>query len=215
MNTISPLLRAGARIAMLGLIVAALSVPAQAQVGVAVGLNFDSITDIDTGDREATFDNASGYHIGLFYDLAVGPVAIRPGIFYRRVQDVRVDIEDAGSTIAESFDLSMVEIPVDVRIRMALPIVKPYFLAGPVIGFASTGDDDFKDAVEDLTVAANIGIGVELNLPGFTPVLYPEIRYSFGVSRFMKEDLEIGDISFAAADSQRLNTFMLRLGVRF
>ncbi len=192
------------------------STPAYGQLGVAVGLNFDSITDIDAGDREATFENATGYHLGVFYDLSAGPLAIRPGIFYRRVQDVKVDIlETVGSTVTESFDLSLIEVPVDLRLRMALPFIKPYVLAGPVFGFSSTGDEDFKDALQELTVSANIGLGVEINLPGFTPVLYPEIRYSFGVSRFMKEELEIGDFTLEADNAQRLNTFMLRLGIRF
>src|SRR5690606_30396506 len=188
---------------------------AHAQLGVAIGLNFDSISDIDTGDREATFDNATGYHLGIFYDLSAGPLAIRPGLFYRQVQNVKVDILEAGSRITESFDLNLIEVPVDLRLRMALPLLKPYVLAGPVFGFSSTGDDDFKDALQELTVAANIGIGVEVSLPGFTPVLYPELRYSFGVSRFMKEELSIGDFTFEADDAQRLNTFMLRLGIRF
>ena len=31
--------------------------------------------DIDTGDREATFDNASGWHAQLWFDLPLGPGA--------------------------------------------------------------------------------------------------------------------------------------------
>jgi hypothetical protein len=215
MNTYTSIFRYAAAVLVATALVSAVARPAHAQLGVAVGLNFDSISDIDTGSREATFENATGYHLGVFYDLAVGPVAIRPGVFYRRVQDVKVDILDAGAVLTESFDLSMVEVPIDLRLRLALPVIKPYLLAGPVIGFASTGEDDFEDALEELTVAANIGIGVELSLPGFTPTLFPEIRYAFGVSRFMKEDLTIGDIAFEAADAQRLNTLMLRLGITF
>lgn len=188
--------------------------PAYGQLGVAAGLNFDNIGDIDTGSQEATFENASGYHVGVFYDLAVGPVAVRPGVFYRRVQDVKVDIPNADDP-TQSFDLSLIEVPLDLRLRLALPFVQPYLLAGPVIGFASTSEDDFEDALEELTVSADIGIGVELNLPGFTPTLFPEIRYAFGVSRFMKEDLTIGDTTLEPENSQRLNTFMLRLGITF
>ena len=208
--------RFGISVLAAGALWLAAAAPTYGQLGVAVGLNFDSITDIDTGDREATFENATGYHIGVFYDLAAGPLAIRPGIFYRQVQDVKVDVLETGlGTITESFDMSLIEVPVDLRLRLAIPFIKPYLLAGPVFSFASTSDDDFEDALQELSVAANIGLGVEVSLPGFTPVLYPEIRYAFGVSRFMKEDVTIGDVSFEATDSQRLNTFMLRLGIRF
>lgn len=189
--------------------------PSHAQFGVAIGLNFDSITDIDTGSREATFDNATGFHVGVFYDLAAGPLAIRPGLFYRQVPGVDVDISGDGGILTESFDMSLIEVPIDLRFRFAMPFVRPYALAGPVFGFASTSDDDFSDALQDLTVAANIGLGVEVSLPGFSPTLYPEIRYSFGISRFLSEEYTIGGTTVTAEDAQRLNTFMLRLGITF
>jgi len=48
-----------------------------AQLGVAAGLNFDRLSDIDAGSRSATFDNATGYHVGVFYDLGLGPPGVR------------------------------------------------------------------------------------------------------------------------------------------
>ena len=198
------------------LVACTVAMPVRAQPGAAVGLNFDSITDIDVGDREATFDQATGYHIGIFYDLEAGPIAIRPGLFYRQISDLKVDISGVDNALTPfSFDFSLIEVPVDVRARMVMPFVKPYLLIGPVFSFASTGDEAFEDALEDLTIAGNIGLGVEVNLPGFTPRLLPEIRYGFGISRFMKEDLEIAGYTFQPEDAQRLNTIMLRLGIVF
>ena len=64
------------------------SPPAQAQLGVSAGLNFDSAGDIETTtntNENETLDNATGYHIGVVYDLGLGPVNLRPGLLYRNV----------------------------------------------------------------------------------------------------------------------------------
>lgn len=188
---------------------------AQAQFGVAVGLNFDSIGDVDRGDTRATFDNATGYHVGVFYDLALGPVAVRPGLFLRRVQDIDLTAGLPGTPDRDVFSLTMIEVPVDLRYRIPFPIVTPYALAGPVFGFASTDNDRLSDAFEDLTVSGSIGIGAEISLPGFSPTLFPEIRYAFGLSRFVKEEWTFGDTTITAEDSQRLSAIMLRLGITF
>lgn len=183
---------------------------AQAQFGVAVGANFDSMSDI-SGDRSATFDNASGFHIGVFYDLPVGPVAVRPGLFYMNVGSF--DAESEGSVISD-FDLNLIEVPVDVRYRLMLPFIKPYAMAGPVLRFANSGDDDFSDSLNNFSVAGNIGLGVEIGAPGAQIRLFPEIRYSFGISRLV-DDVEFLGATFSTEDNIRLSSFMLRLGIAF
>lgn len=210
---LATLLRSSALAALLGL----LFIPtAQAQLGIAAGLNFDDIGDIDAGDREATFDNATGYHIGVFYDLAVGPLAVRPGLFYRDLGEVDASVEGLVG-VAQDFDVTLIEVPLDLRVRLAaLPLIRPYALAGPVLSFASSDNESFDEALEDISVAANVGVGVEISLPIGGLTLYPELRYAFGISRFVDEEaLTIGNATFTANDGSRLNTFMLRLGVGF
>lgn len=194
---------------------------AHAQFGIAAGLNFDDFSDIDM-DREATLDNATGYHVGLFFDLAAGPVALRPGIFYRTVEGVQFTFGDGEFTevptlpdlLREEFDLNLIEVPIDLRLRLAaLPLVAPYLTAGPVLTFASSDNEAIDERLEDLSVSADVGIGIELGLLGLRA--YPEIRYSFGVTRFM-EEIEFGDTTVrASSDEQRLNSVMLRLGIAF
>lgn len=186
--------------------------PAQAQLGVAAGLNFDTFGDIEATDRQTTFENASGYHVGIFYDLAVGPLGIRPGVFFRNISDVKFDVVGVALGREPAFDLNLIEIPLDVRVRMPFPLVKPYALAAPVISFASTDDREFKDNIKDMNVSANIGVGLEIALP-IGPKLFPEIRYGFGLTRFMEEEVVIGGTTIRADDAQRMNTVMLRLGI--
>jgi len=96
---------------------------ASAQLGFAVGGNFNDLSDIDS-DPPTTFDNATGFHVGVFYDLGVGPVALRPGLFYMDAGDF--DANGDGFE-AQSFDLQFIEVPVDVRFNvLTAPIVRPY-----------------------------------------------------------------------------------------
>ena len=126
---------------VLSLVVAAglLAAPqAHAQLGFGVGLNFAEFDDIQAGTdqaaAEATYENSTGYHIGLFYDLAVGPLALRPGVYYRQSGKFEVPSDVVGAR--DEFNLSLIEIPIDLRLRLAtIPIVKPYLLGGPVLMF--------------------------------------------------------------------------------
>lgn len=184
---------------------------ADAQFGIAAGANFDRLSDVE-GSVDASFENASGFHIGVFYDLPLGPVALRPGVYYMDIGDLDARRED-GSLIG-SYDLSLIEVPVDARLRLMMPLIKPYATAGPVLRFAQTSDDDFDEHLNSFTVAANVGVGVEIGAPGAQIRLFPELRYSFGVSRIAESMTFLGQ-QFSAEQDVRLNTFMIRLGVAF
>lgn len=188
---------------------------AHAQLGVAAGLNFENPGDVNIGGGvEGTFDNSTGYHIGLFYDLAVGPVAIRPGVFYRHAGDIDYTQEGGPDVeLPDDFDLSLVEVPIDVRFRMATPVVKPYLLAGPVFSFPSSGDDRFDDGLESMYVSGSVGAGLEVAVPVVGIRLFPEIRYAFGLNSFIKDDANFFGTDIEAEDSSKLNAFMIRLGV--
>lgn len=187
-------------------------VPAQAQFGVGAGLNFEEFGDIETQSIDATFDNAIGYHLGVFYDLGVGSFSVRPGIYFRNIQNLESDVLSS----TESFDLNMLEVPIDLRIKlMSGFMVTPYIAAGPVVTFASSSNEDFDAAIEDLYVAANASAGFQMNLGSIT--LYPEFRYGFGLTSITNDDepFSIGNASFTPTDGSTVNSFMLRLGVGF
>ena len=199
-------------LALLTLSAGWLARPAQAQLGIAAGLNYDDLGDLDLGSAETSFDNSSGYHIGLFYDLAVGPLALRPGIYYMDIGD----FEDAEDIFDEGIDLNLIEVPVDARLRLApTPLLTPYLMAGPVFRFPNSSTDDFDEALEEINVAGNIGAGLELSLPGIGFRIFPEVRYTFGLSNFTRDEFEIGDQNFEIENDQRLNTFSIRVGLAF
>lgn len=202
------------RFTILPLLVTALLLTASTQtadaqgLGLSVGANFNELSDIDSGDREATFDNATGWHLHLWVDLPAGPIALRPGIRY---MDAGAVFQDDDLVIPdEEQAISLLEIPIDLRYRFTVPIVTPYVLAGPVLRFP-TGNDDDSDRLQSFSVAANLGVGAELGLAGLR--VYPELKYTFGITRFTEEEYELGGVTFQADDSQHLNAIMLSLGI--
>jgi hypothetical protein len=181
-----------------------------AQLGIAAGLNFDRLGDIRTQSSSATFDNATGYHFGIFYDLGASPISVRPGIFILNAGDIYWNLTGA----VRSFDLTLIEIPIDVRVPLLhAPLVNPYVLAGPVVSFPRSDVEAVKDSFEDLLVSGSVGVGVEVTVPAMGLKLFPELRYAFGLSRFMKDSFSVEGVDFDVEDQTRLNAVMLRLGV--
>jgi len=200
------------RTAALLLVVAVLgvaAVPAQAQFGVAAGLDFDSLDDIETTtstSNNATVDNSTGYHVGVIYDLGLGPLNLRPGFFYRKVGSF--EFPDGES------DVTAWEVPVDVRVTvLPTPLVSAYVLGGPK-AFFPQGDGDFDDSLEEVSYTFNVGVGADVSVPGVGLTLQPELRYEFGASEYLDDDFEVGGTSFEPSD-QTLSAFALRLNVLF
>jgi hypothetical protein len=190
------------------------STPAQAQLGVAGGLNFESAGDIETNSTDATLDNSTGYHIGLVYELGLGPATLRPGFFYRRVGTFEFST-DALPQGENRFDVSAWQVPVDLRFTvLPTPLVSPYILAGPMATFVR-GEDDFDDATEEISYSLNVGVGANISLPAVSLKIQPELRYEFGASKFIKDDFEIGGTEFQPQDSPRFSALGVRLNVLF
>lgn len=183
---------------------------AQAQLGASVGLNFNRLSDIHTGDTQATFENSQGWHIALWLDIPLGPVAVRPGLRYMDAGALYQGASDEVPGIWDNFNVSLLEIPVDLRYRLTFPLLTPYVMAGPVLRFPTGADPEIKDNLERLSLAGSLGVGVEVNLLGLR--LYPELQYTFGVSRFTK-GFAVGDVTIEPDARQHLNVVMLRLGI--
>lgn len=191
-----------------------LATPAQAQIGIGGGLNFNQLDDINSTNADATFEGSAGYHIGVFYDLGLGAFAVRPGIFYRQVGTYEFGdipgVEDGDVDI----DMNAIEVPIDVRLRL-LPQapVKPYLLAGPVLTFPQE-EQDFE-STKSVNLNADIGAGVEIVLAGAGLTLMPELRYGIATGSFLEDEFEVGGVEVEPQDDSRLNAISLRLNVRF
>ena len=188
---------------------------AQAQLGVSAGLNFDSAGDIETTantSENETLDNATGYHIGVVYDLGLGPVNLRPGLLYRNVGSY--DFTGVPEIDPDEANVTAFEVPVDVRVTvLPFPLVSPYILGGPKAFFPRSDYDEFDDELEDISFTFNVGVGAGISVPGVGLTLQPEFLYEFGASDYV-DDFEVGDTDFEPTE-RKLDAFALRLNVLF
>jgi hypothetical protein len=185
-------------------LLASLASPAQAQIpsfGVTGGLNFGALTDAAT----ANLDNRTGFHIGVFTELGIGPLALRPALLFLSAGDVQV-----GGVTGGRINASFITIPVDLMFSTGTPLIRPYFLAGPEFRFLVGGSDATIDARE-VNIALNAGVGAQLSaLIG--PEVFLELRYALDVSGLAR-GYEVAGLP--VQESMRLNLFMLRAGVSF
>lgn len=185
---------------------------ANAQFGVAAGANFENLGDLDSGDAEASFARATGYHVGVFFNLGAGMFAVQPGVYLRDFGDVELQDESG----ARMFSMTAIEVPIDLRLHaLRGGPVSPFVFVAPVVGFATTSDEGFKDALSDLTLTANIGGGVEIAAGGVA--LTPEIRFARSLTPYFEdgETFDLAGADFTMTDVSSQRAVMLRLGIRF
>jgi len=211
----SSIKRATGSLLLVLLLLGASGTPSQAQVGVAAGLNFDSLGDIETttnGSQNETLDNATGYHVGIVYNLGLGPVSLKPALLYRKVGSY--DFSGIPDVDADQVDVTAFEVPVDIEVTVfPFPLVSPYVLGGPNLFLPRSSDDDFDDGLEDVSFNFNVGVGADVSIPGIGMTLKPELRYEFGASDYV-DDFSVGDTEFNPSD-RKLSAFALRLNVLF
>lgn len=184
---------------------------AHAQLGISAGLNLDRLSDIELTDGRATFDNSNGWHAEVWYDIGLGNVALRPGVRYLDAGALFDGLSDDVGDVDDNFAINLVEIPLDVRIRFGTPAVRPYALLGPVFRIPFADDDGLNDDLKTFSVAGEAGFGVELPLGRWR--LYPELAFTFGLSRFVEDEFRIGGRTFVTDEAQYLNSVRLRLGL--
>jgi hypothetical protein len=169
--------------------------------GATGGLNFGSLSEAAGLD----LDSSTGYHIGVFGDVGVGPLAARVSVLYVRVGDVGIPVFGGDLIDTEDATVSFVAVPVDVKFRFPSPVLKPYALVGPEARFA-VGDLADLEA-ETVAFALNFGVGAELSaIVG--PSVFAELRYGLDVTGFAP-----GTAGDLADEDFRVNAFYLRVGV--
>ena len=187
-----------------------------AQIGVVGGLNFENLDDLSSENASANFESSTGYHVGLSYNRDFAVLGLRLSGIYRRVGEYQFAGQQGGES--STLDLSTIEIPLDLKYRLALPLVTPYAMAGPQVSFPigdGSGEfgDNFEDSLEDVNLSGNVGAGVEFNLGGVR--LTPELRYEFGVTSIFDDDLEVFGTDVNVDDDPKLSAFSIRLHVFF
>ncbi len=179
-----------------------------AQIGVVAGYNRDLIEKFLPADGFDLTDSSNGFHVGVFFNFNLGLIGIRPAVIYHQVPNL---VATAG-TETTSFDIELVEVPLDLRLKIPVPVLRPYLLAAPVFTFPSSSVSGVNNQLGPRPVRVEFGAGFELDV-GLR--LWPEIRYGFGLQALMDSGIPVGDQTLVGEGNPRLNTFTLRLGVSF
>lgn len=190
------------------LLTAILCAPTVGQVGITAGLNSNDLSDIELSSGDIEMESTSGWHLGIFLNWNVAVLGLRTGVFFHRVNDFLIET-DASSA---QFDLDIVEIPLDVRVRFPVPVLSPYLVAGPVLTLPSSGNESIDASLATIPWRLDVGFGFEIDL-GLR--LWPEARAGFGLSDFFESEIDLGDEVLTPLNSVTARTFMLQLGVSF
>lgn len=201
---------AAARPALVAVLLALLLAggPLHAQIGIYAGANRDMLEGFTPAEGFTFAGEVDGFHTGIFLDIEVGIVGARPAIVYHRISDVSAS-DGAEET---RFNLDVIEIPLDLYLRLPLPVVRPYLVAGPTILFPSSADPRIDGLLASTPKRLDVGLGVEIALP---LRLWPEIRYGRGLSDFMSPAIPVGEETLQGEGALRLDTVTFRLGVSF
>ena len=160
----------------------------QTSLGVEGGLNLSSIS-VSTN---AQTSNKTGLMVGGFADFQVSNiVAIRPGIRY-----VMKGFTNQVNGLTYNDKFSYIEIPALIKFTVPLNEVKPYFIAGPVLGIQLSATEDVSDGVnfassdvgnsfETIDFGLYFGSGIEFHVASKTD-MFVGGGYSLGLSNIIK-----------------------------
>lgn len=169
---------------------------AQSGFGIKGGLSYNSNGSLKN-DTNTIIDNngkgKSGYNIGFYGKLGLGPIYLRPELVYTKTTSAYT--LNTGNSV--DYNISRLDMPV----LLGLKIIKPLSIfAGPA--FQYTLDNNFKGITyskiaNDFTVGYNFGAALDLGRLGF------DVRYERG---FNSNEALFIDNNIAPNTSYRLDS---------
>ena len=136
------------------------AIPAQAQLRFG-GLN---ITSVHFDSDLLKSDNVTGFHIGPMIEATMPLLGFG---FDAALLYSQKGMESSSSGVKTTMKTSYIDVPVNLKWKFGLPIVKAYLAAGPYASFRVGGDkiwNVLSDQLETKSFGAglNFGAGVEV-----------------------------------------------------
>lgn len=163
------------------LLLIGLAWPMQAQLkfGVKGGLNVSSVHfDKEVFDA----DNVTGFHVGPLVEIMVPVLGLGmdAAVLYSQK-----GMEYVESGVKTEVKTDYLDVPVNLKWKFGLPLVKAYIAAGPYLGFRVGGDKFWKvpSSVADQVKAKSFGAGVNVGA-GVELVSHLQVglQYSWGLT---------------------------------
>lgn len=159
-------------------LLALLAIPANAQLkfGVKGGVN---ISSVHFSSDVLNADNVTGFQVGPMIEtsLPLVGVGLDAAVMYsQRGMKTKTGVSTT------SMRTDFIDIPVNLKWKLGLPIVKPYLAVGPYVGFRVGGDKvwDVPGSVigqleaKNFSAGLNFGAGVEL-------VSHLQVGFNYGL----------------------------------
>ncbi len=178
----------------------------------AAGPNVTTL-EVDFENREQPqYDAVVGFFAGVNAGLELGPASIHAGATYINAGAI---FDGSEFLNRDNFDVNFIAVPVDVRIFLPIsPIASPYLLGGGELRYRldlSDTDQGFQESLEQQSVAASIGAGIRLTVPGLGLRIAPEVRYAIDVTGMSSGDVTLVDEVLRVRDEFKAD--MLRFGL--
>lgn len=147
------------------ILMALIAVPAKSQLkfGVKGGLN---ISSVHLNSDIVKANNVTGFQIGPMIEttLPLIGVGLDAAILYSQKG---MDMKTKATESSTSMKTDYIDIPVNLKWKFGLPIIKAYLSAGPYVGFRVGGDkvwDVLGEQIKAKSFSAglNFGVGAEL-----------------------------------------------------
>lgn len=147
---------------LLLLVTTVISINAQSSWGIKGSLLFNSNGELisEAGDIiESKGGNESGYNVGIYAKLDLGPIYLRPELVYSQASS-KYNLNGASS----DFKMSSIDLPVLVGIRIIGPL---NLVAGPAFKFITSNELSNLEGDLDKSVTVGLNIGVSANIGRF------------------------------------------------
>lgn len=174
---------------MLLAVMALVAVPAKSQIkfGVKGGLN---ISSVHFNKEVIGKDNVTGFNIGPMLEVmapAMG-VGFDAAILYSQ-KGIGVKSDKDGKDVKNDY----IDVPVNLKWKFGLPVIKGYVAAGPYIGFRVGGEKfwDIPNLVEGQLKAKNFNAGLNL---GAGVELVSHLQVGFNYALGLTEDYSASKI---------------------
>jgi hypothetical protein len=146
---------------------------AQFRFGVKGGVN---ISKVKFNRNAFESDNVTGFHVGPALEAMFGGTGFDLALLYSQI-----GFETKDETVKNSY----LEVPLNLKLKINLPLVKPYVAAGPYVGFRVAGDKiwDVRDHVNGVVQEIKArSFGAGLNFTAGAEVLkFLQIGFTYSL----------------------------------
>ena len=176
----------------------ALTANAQLKFGIKGGVN---ISSVHFNSDVLKADNVTGFQVGPMIEttLPLVGVGIDAAVLYSQKG---LETTSVGG-VKTSMKTDYIDVPVNLKWKFGLPIVKAYLAAGPYIGFRVGGDKfwDIPGSVADQVKAKNFSAGLNFGA-GVELISHLQVGFNYGLGLTDNYSIEKVNLSDGAGKNR-------------